>query len=331
MDQFAEATTGLVNRQLNEMDSEQPKGRYRTDGTRSHSSYGSSEEPEYYSGPEHTVRPLSQQPSNKQQIKDIIAMYDKIHAEHEAERKAEREAKKKGVAEGSDNLAIGQQMARDGIEYDPAQEGEIISQIGDYLKRSGMTPRQIRGYMIDNDFVSDQLSYLPRKSELAEFAPGDDGDDDGFDEDTLRKLAAQWFNGDEDPQVERLLAAAGWEIGQDEGYEDEPGVFVVMSGDENGKSYMSWPAEELRSEVDEGVANADEDPNLAKAYRMGNEAYKAYKNDPARAQAAQDKIEAEFPQYAKMWLTGYRDGERFDKQSVAESRDPVADLRRLLG
>jgi hypothetical protein len=169
---------------------------------------------------------------------------------------------------------------------------------------------------------------------LTEFAPSDSGgsdDDDGFDEDTLRKLAAKWYQGDEDPRVEQVLMAAGWEIGQDEGYEDEPGVFVVMSGDEHGKSYMSWPAEELRSEVDEGISNANEDPNLAKAYRLGNEAYKAYKNEPARAQAAQDKIEAEFPQYAKMWLTGYRDGERFDKQSVAESRDPVADLRRLLG
>jgi hypothetical protein len=90
---------------------------------------------------------------------------------------------------------------------------------------------------------------------LAEFAPPDSGDgggdDDGFDEDTLRKLAAQWFAGDEDPQVERLLAAAGWEIGQDEGYDDEPGVFVVMSGDDDGRSYMSWPAEELRSDVAE--------------------------------------------------------------------------------
>jgi hypothetical protein len=90
---------------------------------------------------------------------------------------------------------------------------------------------------------------------LSEFAPGaggDDGGDDGFDEETLRKMAAQWFNGDEDPQVERVLAAAGWEIGQDEGYDDEPGVFVVMSGDENGKSYISWPADELRSGMAEG-------------------------------------------------------------------------------
>jgi hypothetical protein len=97
--------------------------------------------------------------------------------------------------------------------------------------------------------------YTDSAERLAEFAPSDSGDgggdDDGFDEDTLRKLAAQWFNGDEDPQVERLLAAAGWEIGQDEGYDDEPGVFVVLSGDDDGRSYMSWPAEELRSDVAE--------------------------------------------------------------------------------
>jgi hypothetical protein len=39
--------------------------------------------------------------------------------------------------------------------------------------------------------------------------------------------------------------AAGWEIGQDEGYDDTPGVFVVKTGDVNGNSYISWPAEEL--------------------------------------------------------------------------------------
>jgi hypothetical protein len=100
---------------------------------------------------------------------------------------------------------------------------------------------------------------------LTEFAPSDSGDgggdDDGFDEDTLRKLAAQWFAGDEDPQVERLLAAAGWEIGQDEGYDDEPGVFVVLSGDDDGRSYISWPAEELRSAMSEGVTEAAAENN----------------------------------------------------------------------
>jgi hypothetical protein len=62
------------------------------------------------------------------------------------------------------------------------------------------------------------------------------------------------------------------------------------------------------------------DPNLSKAYNMGYKAYHAYKNNPELAQAAQDKIEAEFPQYAKMWLQGYRDGETLP-QGVAEGQD----------
>jgi len=86
---------------------------------------------------------------------------------------------------------------------------------------------------------------------LNEFAPpsGDDGDD-GFSEETLKRMAAQWWNGDQDPGIEKTLAAAGWEIGQDEGY-DNGGVFVVQAGDVNGNSYISWPAEEL-----EGLAEA---------------------------------------------------------------------------
>lgn len=89
---------------------------------------------------------------------------------------------------------------------------------------------------------------------LNEFAPpgSDDGGDDGFSEETLKRLAAQWWNGDEDPRVEKILAAAGWEIGQDEGGYDNGGAFVVQAGDVNGNSYMSWPAEELEQGVAEG-------------------------------------------------------------------------------
>ena len=97
---------------------------------------------------------------------------------------------------------------------------------------------------------------------LAEFAPDSSGDggDDGFSEETLKRLAAQWWQGDEDPRVERTLAAAGWEIGQDESYDDEPGVFVVQAGDVNGNSYISWPAHELKG-VAEGKITLSTDPN----------------------------------------------------------------------
>jgi hypothetical protein len=98
----------------------------------------------------------------------------------------------------------------------------------------------------------------PGYNKLDEFAPpgGDDGND-GFSDETLKRLAAQWYNGDEDPRVEKTLMAAGWEIGQDEGYDDEPGVFVVQAGDVNGDSYMSWPADELRQGMAEGGLEAN--------------------------------------------------------------------------
>ena len=107
----------------------------------------------------------------------------------------------------------------------------------------------------------------PPAKDLNEFAPsGDDDGNDGFSDETLKRLAAQWWQGDEDPRVEKTLMASGWEIGQDEGY-DNGGVFVVQAGDVNGNSYMSWPAEEL-----EGLA---ED-----AAGVGVIANKKQKNDP---------------------------------------------------
>lgn len=85
-----------------------------------------------------------------------------------------------------------------------------------------------------------------------------------------------------------------------------------MKPEEAAKFWIAVNGED--EELDE-----TQDPNLAKAYRLGNEAYKALKNEPERARAAQDKIYAEFPQYAKMWTMGYNDGERFDKQSIKET------------
>ena len=89
---------------------------------------------------------------------------------------------------------------------------------------------------------------------VSEFAPPG-GDDDRHDpEELLFRLAKQWWLGTESDmiRVERTLASMGWEIGEDEGY-DDGGVFVVQAGDENGKSYISWPHEDL---ADEGVAEA---------------------------------------------------------------------------
>jgi hypothetical protein len=83
--------------------------------------------------------------------------------------------------------------------------------------------------------------------ELNEFAPpgGDDREPD--EEEILRQLAAQWWNGTEQQmaKAQNTLAAMGWEIGQDESGDDDAGVFVVRAGDVNGNSYMAFNHSDL--------------------------------------------------------------------------------------
>lgn len=65
--------------------------------------------------------------------------------------------------ETDEKLSIGQQMARDGIKYSRDKEKEIIGQIGEYMKKSGYSEKQIRYYLnYDEDFIPDVLGELPR-------------------------------------------------------------------------------------------------------------------------------------------------------------------------
>jgi hypothetical protein len=66
--------------------------------------------------------------------------------------------------EGSDNQEIGQQMANDGVTYSPEKEKEIINLMSQYMQKAGMSSKQIR-YLLsyDEDYISDQLSFLPRQ------------------------------------------------------------------------------------------------------------------------------------------------------------------------
>ncbi len=75
----------------------------------------------------------------------------------------------------------------------------------------------------------------------------DDGD--SGEEDTLRKFARIWYNGDDDTQqkVERALDRQGWEIGEIES--EEGGAFVVRSGDENGDTYIGFAPEDLTEDA----------------------------------------------------------------------------------
>jgi hypothetical protein len=70
-------------------------------------------------------------------------------------------------------LSIGQQMAQDGITYSPDKEDELIGLMAQYMKKAGMSSKQIRYYLsYDEDFIPDQLSDLPKQG-AAEGFPKD--------------------------------------------------------------------------------------------------------------------------------------------------------------
>jgi len=83
--------------------------------------------------------------------------------------------------------------------------------------------------------------------EIEEFAPvgGDDREPD--DEEILRQLAAQWWNGTEQQmaKAQRTLAAMGWEIGPDESGDDDAGVYVYRIGDEDGRDTIPFAHSDL--------------------------------------------------------------------------------------
>lgn len=89
------------------------------------------------------------------------------------------------------------------------------------------------------------------KQYIREFIDVNDGGDD-IDH-LLKKLASQWWHGDESTQtrVEKTLEALGWEIGQDESGEPDAAVFLIMIGDWNGKSYLPFGQSELRNDLNE--------------------------------------------------------------------------------
>ena len=124
-------------------------------------------------------------------------------------KKPEKKKPEQGVAEGSENLSIGQQMARDGITYSPEKEKELIALIGDYMKRNGMTEKQIRYYLsYDEDFIPDQLSDLPREGQGVKegFASSEQESKirarlkelEDKDSDNMYAIVADEFNMDED-------------------------------------------------------------------------------------------------------------------------------------
>jgi hypothetical protein len=82
-----------------------------------------------------------------------------------------------------------------------------------------------------------------RITNMTEFAPLGSNDREPDEEEILRQLAAQWWNGSmqQMKKAQQTLQAMGWEIGQDESGDDDAGVFVIRIGDVNGDSYIAFP------------------------------------------------------------------------------------------
>ncbi len=132
----------------------------------------------------------------------------------------------------SNDLAVWQSICRDakgglfmGLEQNLEQIRHGISELAAKRKKGGI---QSRG--IDKN--------------ISEFAPSDGGE-----EDTLRKFAGMWYNGNDAVQqkVERALDRMGWEIGEIES--EEGGAFVVRSGDEHGRSYIGFAPQDLSESI----------------------------------------------------------------------------------
>jgi len=130
-----------------------------------------------------------------------------------------------------------------GVPDSEVPKAYMIQQAQRWLKRQGHDVQVVNVKLNDDDMEWYIEGAFPK--DLTEFA-ADDGDSGG-EEDVLRKYAQLWWAGNEATQlkIEAALAKLGWEIGEDEGGYDNGGVFVVRAGDVNGKSYMSWAAEDL--------------------------------------------------------------------------------------
>jgi len=149
-----------------------------------------------------------------------------------------------------------QDVAEGSVDQLPTQGADYSKYDTDHLKmmlRPGILHRNEARFKA---LIRKELQKREQQSQqgvaegsLNEFAPGDGGD--SGEEDTLRKFARMWYNGDDATQqrVEQALARQGWEIGELES--EEGGAFVVQSGDEHGDSYIGFTADDLTEDVSE--------------------------------------------------------------------------------
>jgi len=181
--------------------------------------------------------------------------------------------------------------------YTPAlMEDEEQVDLSEMFMSSSLDPRietvmpilsKLSKNLGENKELAEVIALEEWADSLLEFAPSDNDDNGGDDDELLKKIAKQWWLGTEQDMIkaERTLASMGWEIGEDEGSYDNGGVFVVRAGDVNGKSYQSWPHEEL-AELDEDWKSALAGGALAASMALGGGAAHAQSVDAQAPTAA---------------------------------------------
>ena len=116
-----------------------------------------------------------------------------------------------------------------------------LTQYLDRLEKKVAVSRDLK------DKAVDAVEKGKAEEDLDEFAPPGGDDREPNEEEILRQLAAQWWNGTEQQmsKAQNTLAAMGWEIGPDESGDDDAGVYVYRIGDEDGRDTIAFAHSDL--------------------------------------------------------------------------------------
>jgi len=147
-----------------------------------------------------------------------------------------------------------------------------LTQYLDRLEKKVAVSRDLK------DKAVDAVKQGRAEEDLDEFAPpgGDDREPD--EEEILRQLAAQWWNGTEQQmsKAQNTLAAMGWEIGPDESGDDDAGVYVYRIGDEDGRDTVAFAHSDLNLLDELDFSGATAQPNANQQAQTAGNAIKKY-------------------------------------------------------
>ncbi len=191
--------------------------------------------------------------------------------------------------------------------------------------------------------IAQELKAVAGAEGLTEFAPpgGDDGEPN---EEILRKLAAQWWNGTEQQmaRAQQALEAMGWEIGPDESGDEDAGVYVYRIGDDDGRDTIAFGHSEL--ELNEGGTGSGRpaagawDTSLGQVGRVEKTAQGIrHHADPSRYGGSETEPELDRLDKNKVNAMDKALGVKWDRESkryyspikVDEGETPEKELERL--